>query len=107
MTTRKAKSKPTSFLDLPYELRQAVFLMSLNDAELHKLYEWKPVPENVHARVLRILDVHTDFRKQAAALRKVDLGLVEDVDFAKGEWIATYDDLIAKWKKVEDCWSDY
>jgi hypothetical protein len=104
-TNSETKSTPTNFLDLPREIRQSVFLISLNDSELHKLNDWKICAANQHDRVIRILDCHTEFRKQAAALRKADLALVDDVDFAKERWVDTYEKLITKWKKVENWWT--
>jgi hypothetical protein len=105
MTNAKVKSKPTNFLDLPTELRQAIFLMSLHDAELHKLGLIEVAEKTQHERVNGMLDCHIDFRKQAAAIRKVDWTLVDDVDFVKEKWIMVYEDLITKWRKVEDWWT--
>lgn len=108
MSTTKPKAKRTTFLDLAPELRQEVFLLSLNDDELQYLLAMGVYRSNKDYRVLRNLDCRIDFNKQVAALRAVDLALLCDVEFAKKKWVETHEELMAKWEKAEpECWTQY
>lgn len=106
MTTTTPKVKRTTFLDLPKEMRQEVFLVSFNDDELQDLLAMDVNQNNKDQRVFRNLDCRIDFNKQVAALRAVDLALIDDVEFAKKKWIETHKELIAKWEATEPgCWT--
>lgn len=82
-------------------MRQEVLLISLNDNELQNLLAMDVNDNNKNQRVFRNMDCRVDFNKQVAALRAVDLALIDDVEFAKTKWLETHAWLMAKWGKLE------
>ncbi|TLD30106.1 hypothetical protein E2P81_ATG06759 [Venturia nashicola] len=108
MATTNSKPKRITFLDLPTEMRQEVLLASLNDDELQRLLEMDVHNNNKNQRVFRNLDCRIDFNKQVAALRAVDLAVMDDVEFAKHRWLESHGGLMAKWEKLErGCWTSH
>ncbi|QDS69936.1 hypothetical protein FKW77_001920 [Venturia effusa] len=113
MSTAKPKSQSESktakritFLDLPPEMRQEVFLVSFNDDELQNLFVMDVRLDNKTERVIRNLDCRIEFNKQATTLRAVHLALIEDVDFAKKKWLDVHGELMANWEEWEPgCWT--